>query len=287
MQNILFITAFLCLFSGNIILVAPIQSPDAVSLTRDMIKTIAEVKTLKINMESVERIGDKYETTRFIVKRRRSPMEIYYYRTFPNAGVEVLLNKNSKSKILVNPGGFPWTTLDLDVHSSLVRDKQHHSIYEAGFEYFAVVLSGLFKKYAAQINAATTYVGKEKLFNKDCFKVKFENKSFKIYEYKTLKIETALTLASLFKISEYKILELNKFVKSFQEKIPAGTILQLPNDYAKEMLLWIDAKTSLPARMEVYDEKGLYEKYSFSEIVINPEFAADEFDKSYKDYHFK
>ncbi|PKP23089.1 MAG: hypothetical protein CVU05_01155 [Bacteroidetes bacterium HGW-Bacteroidetes-21] len=265
----------------------PQDQPQALTIARDMIKVISEISTLKMNMESVERIDDQYVTVRFKIKRRHNPLEIYYYRTFPDAGVEVLLNRNSKGKLWVNPGGFPWTTLELDIHSPLVRDKQHHSIYEAGFEYFTVILSGLLKKYATELNTAISYIAKEKIGNKNCHKIKFDNKNYKLYDYKTIQIETPLTLAAKLKISEYKILELNTSIKSFQTKIPAGTLLKLPNDYAKEMILWIEEKTSLPVKMEISDEKGLYEKYSFADIIINPEFATNEFEKTFKEYHFK
>ena len=36
----------------------------------------------------------------------------------------------------------------------------------------------------------------------------------------------------------------------------------------------------------IYDEEGLYEKYSFSNLKINCVFKDEEFTKAYEDYDF-
>tara|TARA_B100001287_G_scaffold109703_1_gene92522 strand:- start:293 stop:406 length:114 start_codon:yes stop_codon:yes gene_type:complete len=36
----------------------------------------------------------------------------------------------------------------------------------------------------------------------------------------------------------------------------------------------------------IYDEEGLYEKYSFSNLVINKTFKEEEFESNYKAYDF-
>jgi outer membrane lipoprotein-sorting protein len=38
--------------------------------------------------------------------------------------------------------------------------------------------------------------------------------------------------------------------------------------------------------MEVYDDEGLYEKYEFNNLVIDPQFEAEEFSSDFEDYGF-
>jgi len=261
---------------------ASAQNP--VAICREMFGVIAAMNTVSLKMESYERIGDKYITTKFLVKRSRKPLNVYYKQSFPVDGAEVLLNSNGK--VLVNPGTFPWITMEMDINSSLLRKDQHHGIMESGYDYFVLLMSELFRKYADSLSKNVILEKTETINNKSCYKISLNNPAYKIYTYKVTKDETILSIAGRLKISEYKICELNN-KNSVSEKIQAGTGLKLPTDYAKSMILWIDTKMKIPLKMEVYDEKGLYEKYVFNEVVINPVFKNLDFEKDNPDYKFK
>lgn len=261
-----------------------LQAQNAISVSKEMFTAISGMQTVNMKMESYERIGNKYVTTKFMIKRSRVPLNIYYKQFSPTDGSEVMLNKSGK--VWVNPGTFPWITLELDINSSLLRKDQHHCILDSGYDYFILLLSDLFKKYSDSLSKYVVISGTEKINNSDCYKISFTNPNYRLYAYKTIKEESPLSLASKFKIPEYKIGELNN-IASVTDKIPVGTSLKLPNDYAKSMILWLDKKTKIPLKMEVYDEKGLYEKYLFTEVVINPVFKQDEFEKEYSEYNFK
>jgi len=38
--------------------------------------------------------------------------------------------------------------------------------------------------------------------------------------------------------------------------------------------------------MEIYDDKGLFEQYQFSEVQINPVFSENDFSETNKEYGF-
>jgi len=91
-------------------------------------------------------------------------------------------------------------------------------------------------------------------------------------------------LAAKQKLAEHKILEKNKL--SGYSDIEPGQILKIPNDYAPEMLIYLNKKTLLPESIKVFDEEGLYEEYTYLAVDVNPTFAEDEFSKSFDSYGF-
>ena len=42
----------------------------------------------------------------------------------------------------------------------------------------------------------------------------------------------------------------------------------------------------LPARMEIYDDIGIYEVYEWYNVVVNPTFGPEEFNQDYAEYDF-
>ena len=65
-----------------------------------------------------------------------------------------------------------------------------------------------------------------------------------------------------------------------------GQVIQIPNVYAKKNILYIDKKLKLPVRMEMYDDKGFFERYEISQIEVNPVIPPEEFSENYKDYGY-
>jgi outer membrane lipoprotein-sorting protein len=263
-------------------LITAAQNP--VALCREMFAAISAAETITMKMESHERTGSTYETTKFFIKRSRKPLNIYYRQYYPKDGAEILLKKDGK--LWVNPGSFPWVTMELDVNSSLLLKNQHHTILDAGFDFFALVLSELIKNHSDSLSQLIKLQGQEKINGTQCDKVVFSNPGYHLYTYTLKKDETPQQMASRLKIPGYKICELNK-ISSVTQVVSAGTKLTLPSEYAKSMVLWLAKDTRLPAKMEIYDEKGLFEKYIFIEVVINPVFKSNEFEKTFHEYNFR
>ena len=63
-------------------------------------------------------------------------------------------------------------------------------------------------------------------------------------------------------------------------------MIQVPNVYAKIILLMIDKEYMLPISEKIIDDKGLYETYEYFNLKVNTPNAPEEFTKEYKDYKF-
>ena len=109
-----------------------------------------------------------------------------------------------------------------------------------------------------------------------------EYPQFRYVAYKATAKETPTSIAARFNCGEYRILERNKL--SIGDHLADNQVLQVPNTYAKRTVILIDPKTFLPASISAYDERGLYERYEFSNVLTNQPIPAEEFTKKYKGY---
>jgi hypothetical protein len=91
-------------------------------------------------------------------------------------------------------------------------------------------------------------------------------------------------IAKKFNLSSYLILQENNL--SFYNDITLGDKILIPNSYGDQFEIWINLQTSLPIMQKVWVNDNLFEHYEFKNIIINPEFSIDEFDKSNAEYNF-
>ena len=88
--------------------------------------------------------------------------------------------------------------------------------------------------------------------------------------------------AERFGCGEYRVMERNNL--NADEKIPEGKILQVPNSYGRRTILSVDPKTFLPTMVQVQDDKGLFEKFEFTDVLPNQNIPLEEFSKDYPGY---
>lgn len=274
-----------------IILSLLIQQPVAEQLSgadviRKVIESTKKIKTLSFTYYGKERYKGEYYVHKAWFKKQVSPLCIYYKQISPDEGVEVLVNADYRKKVLVNPNAFPWSNLTLDPQGSLMRAQQHHSIFESGFEYFSGILGHLLVKYKDSLDKKIAAPAEIILNNKKCYKIELNNPYFKFIKHTLQGYETPLTLARNLRICEYHIIERNTWISDYQTLLKSGKVIVVPNDYAKKMILYISKDDFLPVKMEIYDDKGLFEYYEFSGIVINPVFSTDEFSPANTKYNF-
>ena len=105
----------------------------------------------------------------------------------------------------------------------------------------------------------------------DCHKVTMIDKNYKIVDYTVLEGESLRKIAQKLLLDEYKLIELNG------SSVEAGQVIKVPSTFCKEILVYVDVKTSLPMYMKVWDEIGMVGEYAYHNLIINPTFAADEF----------
>lgn len=248
-----------------------------------MIKSVAEVKGLRYDLKLVERIEKKYNFFGSSVKLNRKPRKLYL-----NAkGIEVLwVEGKHGGDALVNPNSFPYINLYLDPTGSLMRQDQHHTINEAGFDYFSAIIEANVKKTGEKFDQFFIPDGEETMNGRMCYKVIINNKDFAAVNYTVLKGENLITIARKLFVGEFAILQLNKPKVDDYKDVKAGQVIKVPNAYAKYVLLYIDKSNYLPIGVRVFDDKGLYEQYDYSNVQINPTFEEAEFTKDYKEYKF-
>lgn len=260
------------------------------TIVNKMLKAIEAHKGSKYTMRSEERLvsmktglrgGDIY------TKVNVSPKKIYMKMvTDPNKGTQVLYVEGERSnKALVNPAGFV-PAIKLSPFNSLLTKDQHHTLLSSGFSIVGKITGEAVKKADAQqkFDEVFKYVGDVTWNGRNCYKIVIEDPTYKHVTYTAKSGERMYDVALKFLIPEYSLVELNK-VKDFEEDL-GGRTLKIPNNYAKKTVMYIDKENLFPVFQEVSDERGVFERYSFFNLVVNPAFKADEFTEDFSEYDF-
>lgn len=259
----------------------------AFDLINKMFDRCSHVSTLSCEVHKKERYNGVYAEARSLVKMSTSPYAVYLKQLDGGSGAEVLYRESANNgKILVNPNGFPWFNLNLDPHSSIMRNKQHHIIHDIGFSKFNRVLDHLLNKYEHNAHELVRYIDNDVINDRPCHVVEIVNNYYHLMAYTPGPDETTHSISEKFKISEYRIVELNASVSGYGS-VAAGTRLIIPNDYAPRIKLYIDQQRLIPMRFEVYDDDGLlYEAYQYDRVELNTLFKDNELTADFPDYGF-
>lgn len=252
-----------------------------------MIESITKIKTVSFTQRSWERFKDKTIYSEDIQKINVSPLKFYDYNLKPNKGIEVLFDaeKNAKSAI-VNPNGFPWTNLSLDPNGSLMHKDQHHALYDAGFMYLASIIKSAYTKALVLGFDKVFFLQKDTFYEgHDCYVVKVIAPNYKNVDYTVKSNETLISIASKNMLNEYQILIQNPSITDYDD-VDAGDIIKIPSAYAKVTYLIIDKITFIPWVQKMYDDRGLFERYEYTNLKLNPVFSPSEFTEDFEGYHF-
>lgn len=259
------------------------EEPDCRELVLKSLEHIREVKGLKYHLKVIER-GKKgmnyYESS---VKFNRVPRKIYLYIK----GIEVLwVQGTNNGKALVKPNSFPYFNLLLDPMGDLMRQDQHHTLHEMGFDYFGSVIQHTMDRLGPKFDEYFSYEGEERMNNRPCHKVVINNRDFRYVDYKVGKGESITSIARKLYIPEYLIVENNRKFDDYFDLLEPGTVIRIPNWYAKRVTVFIDQFYFVPISVKVEDDKGLFEEYNYHFLQVNPRFDDSEFTRNHKDYGF-
>ena len=257
--------------------------PSCRQLIAGMIETISNLKTASYTLHAAERVKGKILKASSQIKLHMMPRQLYFKN---NSGVEVLYNESvDKEEALVNPNAFPYINLKLDPYRSIMRNNQHHTIFELGFHQIGGILANAVKQSELNFDKWFTYMGIIKFNNRDCHKIYFEYPDFKYIKYTVHKKETVRNIAQKLGVGEYRIIQNNANI-SYTDYIKEGRILTVPNVYASKTLMYIDKELNLPVYIKAFDDKGFYESYEFYDLKVNKNFSSKEFEKSFPGYGF-
>lgn len=281
-QNIIYFSFLLLVFSFSA--VAQKKQSATKELVYKMIKSIDDVQGLKYNLKIIERGKKGFNNYHSSVKFIKNPRTIYIYIS---PGIELLWKKNwNNNKAYVKPNSFPYMNLSLDPLGNLMRQDQHHTINEMGFDYFGSIIEYLALKVNDKFDDYFTLLGEEKYNNRNCYKIIINNKDFAYENYLVKGGESITTIARKNHISEYMIVEANPKLNDYFDLLKTGQTLKIPNAYAKDVTLYVDVQHLLPIGIKVGDNKGLFEQYDYHFLQVNPKFDDAEFSTKYPDYKF-
>lgn len=248
-----------------------------------MIKSIDDLERIKYSLKITERGKKGFNYYESSVKLNRKPRKIYLYIK----GIELLWVAGwNNNKAYVKPNSFPYMNLSLDPLGYLMRQDQHHTLNEMGFDYFGSIIEYISNKVADKFDHYFKLVGEERYNNRPCYKITITNHDFGYENYTVGDNESITSIARKLHISEYMILEVNPKFKDYFDILKKGQVIKVPTAYAKDVTLWIDQLYFLPIGVKILDDKGLFEQYDYHFLQVNPKINDEEFTKTYKDYKF-
>lgn len=247
------------------------------------LKAVKEIKGLKYHLKIIERGRKGYNFYESAVKFNRNPRLIYLYIK----GIEVLWRQGENNgNALVKTNFFPYLNLNLDPMGNLMRQDQHHTLNEMGYDYFAAVIQHVKDKVDDKFNEYFELEGMERVNGRPCYKVVINCRDFAYFDYTVGENESITSIARKFFVAEYMIVERNPKFKDYFDILKKGQVIKVPNWYAKNVTIFIDQLYFVPVSFKVIDDKGLFEEYNYHFLQVNPTFAPDEFTRGYKDYGF-
>jgi len=257
--------------------------PSCKEILQNTIASVEKIRTIKFHLKVNERFKGKIISSESQIKINDSPRKVYIYLKGP----EVLwLEGKNNGNALVNPGGFPYMNLNLDPFGSLMREKQHHTIHEAGFDYFADIIKNSISMAGNEFDNYFKCTGIITFDEHECYFITAEYSDFKYVDYTVQTDETLVTIGKKLKVCDYMLLELNSDKVSNFHDVKPNQVIKVPNVYGSKMVLYIDKELLVPRVIKVYDEKGLFESYEYHDLQLNPKISEEEFTKDYKEYGF-
>ena len=244
------------------------------AVLQNMYAAVTEIQTLNFQLVSSERLENgKFSDNIIDIQMRPKPLKIDITLVKPFEGAELHYDETTNpEKVLAIPPSWwlSWAKMNLNINGKLLRKDMHHSIRETGFDYFVEIIKNAEARAQEHgFNEVFQLEAGQVIDGHICHKIIIDDP---VYEHQTYQVkaeENILTIAAGHYINEYKILELNPKIKGFKDVEPGQEII-LPSSYGKHCVIWIDQQSYLPRQMEVSDEKGLYERYNFKNIIVNP-----------------
>ena len=247
----------------------------------NMLAAIAKHQGVTFVMDATERIVGKPSENNQIEMYTRinvNPLKIYgKVLKDPNKGTQLLyVTGQHDNKIRVKSGWLPVITLSPT--SNLLAKNQHHTLLTSGFTIVHKIVSDGVKRAdgRGKFDEVFKYLGDVVYQKHNCYKVLIDDPTYVYTTAVGQKGETVMGMAKRLLVSEYHIMEMNPSSRSLDDDV-SGKTIKVPSSYAKKTTLYIDKVTNFPIYQEMSDEKGVYEKYEYSDVVINPVFKADDF----------
>ncbi len=271
----------LCL---SFVLLGLTQAQTAESVVNQMLSALDAGKTYEYTMVQEERIDGKIHKNKIFTKIQETPKKVFIDNVEgANEGVQVLYVSGERdNKALVNK----MFGIKLSPFNSLIRKNQHHTILESGFGLLIGSIRDAKKRAQAQnaFDQVFQLAGSVTFEGKSCYKLILTDPTFTYESYTMQDGESLYSIAMKKKVCEQLIVEKNGLGGFGSGK--SGQTIQIPSSYAKKTILYIDKSNMHPIYQEMYDEKGMFEKYTFYDLKVNPSFTSKDFSEDNSAYDF-
>src|SRR5258706_5605360 len=223
-----------------------------------MLAACDNLKTSSFNLISNERLKDGvYHESEILVKLQRDPKNVYVYCVNPNPGAECLWRVGEiNNLLLINPNGFPFFNLKLNTHNALLRNGEHHTIEEIGFDYIAEVFRHYIRQEGDKIFNLFSLNGTAEYDGHQCKVLQYESPEFTYENYSVLERENLTSIAYTNYISDYMLLAANK-LKNYNSVKP-GQVIKLPR--SEEHTSELQSLTNLVCRLLLEKKKETIRK---------------------------
>ncbi len=259
------------------------------TILEKMLNAVQQLRTVQYQIHSQERLKDETNLTdaTSLTKVMESPTRKFYIQVLSeaNKGTELLyVQGENNNKVKVAKSWLP--NVNLSLFSSFLTNGQRHTVKSVGFlPVLRIIGEGIKRSdIAKNFNSCFFYRGEIIYKNKKCFKIEIIDPAYSFSKYQALKGETPYSIAFKFGLSEYAIVEKNK-LSYFDDEVE-NKIIFIPSSYAKNSVFYIDEATYLPVYQEISDDRGLFEKYEFYNVLVNPVFSTIDFSADNPNYHF-
>jgi outer membrane lipoprotein-sorting protein len=273
------------LFISLFLLASIASAQDARTIINEMLKNVAAGKTYEYTMVQNERINGKMYRNKIFTKFNVNPVKVFIDNLEgDNAGTHVLyVHGENSNKVLVS---VLWG-VSLSPFNSKIRANQHHTILDSGFKLLLSSIKDGIKRADAEneFNTVFKLAGEVTFDGKKCYKIIIDDPTFTYEKYTIKGGESLYDISIKRNICEQLIVERNANLKNFYSA-KDGLEIEIPSSYARKTILYIDKSNYHPIYQEMHDEKGLFEKYEFLGLKVNPKFADNEFKKDFPGYKF-
>ncbi len=249
------------------------------------------VRTLTYRMNKQERMRSGAVREEEVRVKLKKPSSVYLAAIKPKPGQEVIyVGTRDPKNIVVHPGSFPDVTLTLDVHGALTTKNQHHLVYHTGFGYGLEVLKKAIERSQKEPHEERLEYGGvvERQGRKAEVAVLFGG-TRPSRRIKAKDGETLFAFAARVGQDPYVIFMANPQIDEddYADELEAGASYTVPAYYCHKSELALDLETNLPLSQTCWDKAGkLFERYEYSELVVNPKLSDLDFDPKNPAYRF-
>lgn len=243
------------------------------ALIDKVLNRMASVNTFSCVLKNAERIdGEMLEGQQHIILQQ-NPFKLSVKCISPNEGDKLIyVEGQNRNKAVYDPKGFPYVSLTLDPFGSLIRENNHHTIFDIGYKKFYRLINAISKDsdWKQDVIYGDTLIDKVLTH-----KIIFNNTNYEISS-ELLSNESLEDFIERNLLNEYKIREVN-YPRNIESLIASNKSILVTKGYCRMIEMYVSETTHAPLMFKIYDEYGLYEAYEFIDLKLNLELKPKDF----------